>query len=343
MAKRRVVWVDVLKGIGILLVIFSHALTAFSRRSGDVSFLNYSGVKAIDGFFMPLFFFASGFFISHTLMRSFWVVFKTKFSRLMVPYFVWGIISVLFFSFYERSFEWLRIVELPFRPIFVLWFVYALFLCSMVYYLLKKSIKSDFILLLIAFAIYTFGHYMTRGVAVADDSTLKLFIGSSNGFIFLVLGDVLSRRFELTSMNNSYFESKWFYKVIASVICVFTLSALEVVDTKNNQFGALIVAFLVAVFGIILVVTVSMLIEKISFITPMLTATIARFGKDSMSLYLSHKIVLEIVSVAVSVLPLDGALSVGISIVVTIALCYAINYIVVKASMAQVFFGDVTQ
>ena len=69
--RNRVEWVDIAKGIGILLVLFNHVITAYVRRIGNVDLLSSLPVTVIASFFMPLFFYLSGLFIHSILKKNF--------------------------------------------------------------------------------------------------------------------------------------------------------------------------------------------------------------------------------------------------------------------------------
>ena len=88
--KERILWLDVLKGIGIISVVIGHIY-----RNDTVLNLIYS-------FHMPLFFFAGG-----------WVYRKKKIKddlagrvkKIVIPYFIFGAIILIYWYFIERSFR----------------------------------------------------------------------------------------------------------------------------------------------------------------------------------------------------------------------------------------------
>lgn len=90
--NERIFWVDNAKGIAILFVVLGH-----------VSYLPDTIHKIIYSFHMPLFFILSGIFLDNGIIKT---PFKTflfkKLRTLMVPFFVFGIINVLYFYFINR-------------------------------------------------------------------------------------------------------------------------------------------------------------------------------------------------------------------------------------------------
>lgn len=80
---RRMQWLDALKGIGILLVIFSH------------TGLNVPGLEYLTAGYMQMFFIASG--LVCTFHRSTNDFIGNKAKRLLIPYFIYGIVILLCF------------------------------------------------------------------------------------------------------------------------------------------------------------------------------------------------------------------------------------------------------
>ena len=80
--KERINWIDLLKGFGILLVIYGHNLPYFE--------------KYIYSFHMPLFFFISG--LMHPNKINFKVI-KKRAKQILAPYFLWSFLLFLFWFF----------------------------------------------------------------------------------------------------------------------------------------------------------------------------------------------------------------------------------------------------
>ena len=83
--RQRIRWIDVLRGIGIISIVFSHTL----QNVGITSKILYS-------FHVPLFFFVSGLLFSDG-QTSFSKLLIKKAKRILVPYFLWGILSLALF------------------------------------------------------------------------------------------------------------------------------------------------------------------------------------------------------------------------------------------------------
>lgn len=81
MASGRIKEIDFLRGIAMLLVIGGHSLWPWQ--------------KSLMAFHMPLFFFLSGITLSLKAPKPFWSYLRTRFVRLIVPYFLFEIICLL--------------------------------------------------------------------------------------------------------------------------------------------------------------------------------------------------------------------------------------------------------
>lgn len=129
--------IDVLKGIGIICVIWAHLRGYF-----DVE---------IYIFHMPLFFFLSGMFFRR---KKGFVL--SRFRSLIIPF----VLYTLAFAgiFYLQGGNWLKPLHrislwFPSAIVGPAWFLIALFNISFIYYLLDCFIKKDWLLLATAFAI----------------------------------------------------------------------------------------------------------------------------------------------------------------------------------------------
>ena len=82
MKKDREIWIDMLRGMGALLVLLGHLVSGTSQ----LKFYIYS-------FHMPMFFFISGYLFKYKKNIKYLV--KDKIKKLIVPYFIFSIISLV--------------------------------------------------------------------------------------------------------------------------------------------------------------------------------------------------------------------------------------------------------
>lgn len=131
---KRADWVDAARGIGIILVVYGHALrgiiaagitpeTAATRLQDAV----------IYAFHMPLFFLLAGLWVERSLRRG-----KTKFvldkvTTVAWPYFLWsaieGFVALSVGPATNHPLSMQDLLGIAVQPIHHFWFLYALFLC----------------------------------------------------------------------------------------------------------------------------------------------------------------------------------------------------------------------
>ncbi len=141
--KERDLRIDVLKGIGIICVVWAHLRGYFDME--------------IYIFHMPIFFFLSGMFFHNR--KDFLI---KRFRSLIVPFLLYTLLFSLLF--YLQGGAWMKPLHrftlwYPAGIVGPLWFLIALFNISVVYYLLDCLIKRDLWLLLSAFAIGLLFYY----------------------------------------------------------------------------------------------------------------------------------------------------------------------------------------
>lgn len=153
--NNRVVWVDIAKGIGILLVVYAHIFSF--------------GSSCIYLFHMPLFFFLSGIFFTPVSIRK--TIIK-KFQTLILPYFFFAAIFIPF------KYCWLYMSGQPLPPFGVhslsrsffnvpLWFLFVLF-CVTVLYGLLAMIRSKSLFVVISVVLSIIGWYSAAFLHLSD-------------------------------------------------------------------------------------------------------------------------------------------------------------------------------
>ena len=133
---KRIDWIDMAKGYGMLAVIIAHIC------SGPLHTWIYT-------FHMPLFFFLSGYVFSNK--DNFDLFIKKKARSLLIPYFTLGIPMVAFkvlFSLYQKTFTVDSTIELIRNFVFqkrlwTLWYIACLFFLNIIFYLITKFAKNN--------------------------------------------------------------------------------------------------------------------------------------------------------------------------------------------------------
>ncbi|MGE7952168.1 acyltransferase family protein [Lysinibacillus xylanilyticus] len=273
-------WIDVLKGLGIILVILGHI-----RLSPEL--INY-----IYLFHMPLFFFISGYLMNISKYNSMGQLVKKKTRTLLIPYITFSAISIICYSVIghkdiDVSATVLSIIEGKRNEIYFnvpLWFLVGLFVVEMMYYIQKKLLKNDILLLILAILINYIAVVFLKVIETPN------WIWSIDTAMYYLLYYQLGNLFRV--YKNKIDFNKMFNKVAVGIfifLCIsFNLLSLVSPDLINYVYNYLDVnnKFLVirliafAISGIVTYVCLAMYIKK--------STMLEYIGKNSLIIFALH-------------------------------------------------------
>lgn len=274
----RAIWVDAIKGLAIILVVFGH-----TWRSCEVAGVFNTApdglFSAVDmriyAFHMPLFFMASGFFVLASLRRSQpFAFFLSRVQRLIWPLFLWTYIFIASkLAAGTLANDPLQIearMVLPIPAQWQFWFLWALFVMHMGLLMLRPALMSERIervtlwgLLLVNLVILT--QNLPFSVYYWTNSALRF-------FPFLLLGMLMGSYGQLRPHGRR-----------AGVLALGTAAALiALVPLFPNAL--LLSTVLSGAICVALVVGLSWL----ALALPGLGRLLAWFGGASMIIFLSH-------------------------------------------------------
>lgn len=189
--KNRYSWVDYLRGVIILLVVYHHAYLGIERSGipmpetvGKANMIFYS-------FRMPLFFIISGVFTTISLSKqSVRDLVFVKYDKILYPYFIWAFIQVtlqIFMSHFtnsDRTFhDYLYILYQP-KQLDQFWYLPALFNATMVFIFFKTKVKPNMWLhLIIGFALFILAPFL---------NDISMMSNWMRFYLFFVIGDLIS-------------------------------------------------------------------------------------------------------------------------------------------------------
>jgi len=192
--KKRLNWVDYLRGIVIILVVYHHARIGIERSGVDMPQFLVTANIVFYSFRIPLFFLVSGIFFSRTLENCPTSRFVSlRFENLLYPYLIWATIQVtaqIFLSAYtntDRSVsDYLYIFYQP-RKLDQFYYLPALFNVTIIYLLIKTYLKPGTAThLAIALVFYMTAHLLDQVSIISDWMTF---------YIFFAIGDALAKLF----------------------------------------------------------------------------------------------------------------------------------------------------
>ncbi|HKM03805.1 MAG TPA: acyltransferase family protein [Lachnospiraceae bacterium] len=161
MTDSRIKWIDMAKGLGIILVIVAHLQPTFFTQE-------------IYTFHMPLFFFLSGYVFSVERYKLLPFI-KRKSKTILVPYFLLGIPMILF-TFLQMimdhkvespgAYGAVIIAFLLQKKLWTIWFLTCLFLTNLLFYFIARMFKSNLMIqgiVVLAFASLGLYYYRNGG------------------------------------------------------------------------------------------------------------------------------------------------------------------------------------
>lgn len=143
MAGNRYDWVDYAKGIGIILVVYGHAVRGVFASPIHLSehFFHISDT-AIYAFHMPLFFFLSGLFAARSLAKGSRAFAWSKLKTIAYPYILWSLvqggIQIVLSGYTNHPMSWRSLAAIGWDPIGQFWFLYVLLMCHALYALAAR-------------------------------------------------------------------------------------------------------------------------------------------------------------------------------------------------------------
>ncbi len=192
--KKRMAWVDYLRGIAIILVVYRHVLIGIERSGIFIPEILVQANMIFFSFRMPLFFILSGLFISSSLVkRGLQKLVSQKFENLLYPYLIWAILQTtlqIILSKYtnaERTVEDYTYIFYQPRGLDQFWYLPALFNTTVIYILLKTKLRLKNQVQLLLGVIFFFSGPYLRDVSMMSDWM--------EFYIFFAIGDSLSAIF----------------------------------------------------------------------------------------------------------------------------------------------------
>ncbi|MCG2616861.1 acyltransferase [Terrimonas sp. NA20] len=273
--RERFPWVDYLRGIAIILVVYRHVLIGLERGSIHVPTYLATANEIFYSFRMPLFFILSGLFINSSIgKRTLSRLFYFKFENLFYPYLVWAFIQVtiqIVLSSYSNShrslIDYTYIFYQP-RALDQLWYLPALFNTTIIYILVKTKLKPpSWLQLIIGLTTYLLSPYFDSISMISDWMEF---------YLFFALGDVIS-----TAFFNDKFQQ--FLKSKVVLLCVTPVFIATQVFYLNYHKGNMIEFLLIALIGCFYMFILAFRMQEWK-ILPVLRV----FGYHSLYIYVMH-------------------------------------------------------
>jgi len=290
--SKRIAYIDVAKGIGILLVILGHNYTKAAIPGME---------KFIFSFHMPFFFLLSGMLFKPDY--PLWVLFKRRFKTLIQPYFV-ALILLYSIYFFYTDIKWVTLLRRMSRALYAsgnyiewaqLWFLPHLFLLNMfvgvLFLLFYGRIKWLWLRLVFLAGMLWAGvafvpiYYMQQ-VTIAGKTILLDGLPFSIDLLLITATYFLIGYEVKQRVPERFFESIW-----TLVISGLLLIALNVIfpyrmDFFFRKYDSYLVNTLEALSGIVFVLALS---SRIALHQNRLFALLKYFGQITIILLIFHQ------------------------------------------------------
>ncbi len=267
----RVEWIDIARGIGIILVVYGHVLRGLedSRLVGSQGLLRASD-HAIYTFHMPLFFFLAGLNVERSYRKGSAAFIRSRLVNIAYPYLLWsliqGFIQLALPGYVNTPRSMLSLVSILWHPIAQFWFLYVILCCHVLAWVTR--INRGILLVTTCCAIL-----------VPADSYGSMISMTIRFWPFYAVGILLSDACIKASKNRQTM------LLLALSICVFTFTLLY---GEGGPIQKQCWDLASAASGIASTVLLSRLIESsASFVA----ARLLMLGQMSMTIYILHVLV----------------------------------------------------
>ena len=270
MTKTRIKWIDVCKGLGIIIVILGHYIQTL--------YLNYGGIYTeifywIYSFHMPMFFFLSGLVYKKYTTKAF---FTKKAKGLLIPVLFFSALYTLYkFVIIGDKSDLLDILMCKSDSfIHLYWFVWTLLWVQVLFFILESITKNRFIVFILSIAVLIFcmtGNYRENLL------NLPLCIGNTLFLLPFYIAGVLTK-----GIN--------FCKLIRFFVIIFSMDLFICWIYKFGTSYALLafkiwpLDYLKAILGTMILISASIIVSK----TKLLSSILQEIGKESLWIYLVH-------------------------------------------------------
>lgn len=315
MVKKRIEYLDIVRGIGILYMIFGH-ITYYEK------FDHY-----IHAFHMPLFFFISGFFFHHYENLS-WKEFMLKITKkLLVPYFLLGLLysiidGVFFNGIYiipKNIITLFTINNNNFPIAGAFWYFTCAYFSSMIFFGLRKNIKNEYLLCFISFFIMIVGIFFKR---IIDIELYLSFIPAMVSVGFIELG-YLTKKLKLL---EKYSIDNYIILIFIFIINLWCIMRTGYVNMRINVYPNVMLLLFNFVLAMIFYINISKKMEELSFLKPLLRV-IKEIGKYSIIYLIMNQFIILLIKTIAFQLFLLNSNSLLYSIIVFL-ITVIINYLV---------------
>ena len=288
--SKKVLNVDLVKGIGIILVMIGHSgMFLFIKDKVLLNTLIYS-------FHMPLFFIVAGFFMKDK------VSLKKSVKRLLIPFLIVSIFWVFIASFlvqlptylYPYSYDFMLQLKKFLKAIFFatrvdiigtgLWFLVALFMGRILWYVFHDVLKLKVTLLHI-FVVFVANYLLYRYLTLDEKYFYWMWPQAILTYFFMLIGNYYYKK-------NFVEKTGYLDVIIIGVLSVFLIISNGRVDMSSFKLNNYFTYIFVSLSAFFIIYKFSFLIDNH---LKLFKKLLLWCGKESLNIFLVHPFLLAIV------------------------------------------------
>lgn len=320
--KERIKFIDISRALAIIFIVLGHTIV-HSEHCGII-------YKFIYSFNVVLFFIISGYLFNVKKDERFYLFFKNKFLRIMIPYFIWEILFIIpYFIFGSNvdkalgnngSFSIKQVIlniiigngnNSALKQNTSLWFLPALFTMEIIFYFVINKIKklnsrkSDIITLFVLFFVGVGTSYLKVDLVWGLKTALNL-------GIFFYIGYLLKK---YNIFNKESFLMKWYVLILMLLVGLMAFYFNDIIGYIDYFYGNYYLMFLSSLFISLLIMIIA---YKIKF-----PKIFEYLGRNTMGILIFHKLIVIVFQskfgiISQILINSNAILEVIISILVTI-------------------------
>ena len=276
--KKRVMFIDIAKGISIILMIIGHTIGQGTLRS------------VIFSFHLPLFIITSGFFYKEKSIKEDVkeLIIKLLIPTIIVVFFVFMINNIYTKGFFYAFIESIKVIivgwsykakiNYSFEGVNVVWFVYLLIVIRLLFRINKKIAKDDNVFLLILIILEMYVGYILgiKGYWLPWSLDVALFC-----VFFYYIGYILKQYSLLEKFLSNY-------KILVLIFIIWILGIkYSWIELAVRRYPHGLWSLITAISGSIIILKISKLFEeKLKYSSRIL----AFCGKNSLYILFGHRI-----------------------------------------------------
>lgn len=341
--SQRIAYIDIARGIGILLVVLGHS---------DLALISPYFYQIIYSFHIPLFFFLSGIFFDPGIAPGLFL--KKRFRAILQPYlFIIFLIFLASISFTNMGigtalgrFAKSMYASTEYIWWIPLWFLPCLFVTSLLAYIIyhvfllkigNRYLRWLILLVIMATGVFFIDAFYPFAVALFGKAyelyglPYNLDIVLVSGFFYMLGAEV--KRLPLENV----FDNKWFLLVTGTGILVLNAVFGQRTDLAVRIFESFPINTLEALFGIAFILAIS---KQIASTNTSLASTMAYIGRVSLFVLIFHAPIQEYWGAKILALTNMPAISIPSAFVTSTAISIGIYRIFLERNpIALYWFG----